>query len=81
MAGGGIAEVDSSITAYVNDSNGNGISKVAWRRTGTGFVTAGLGLGALFTKNIGIFLEPRFMQMFPTSGEVISGQLLGMYGF
>jgi hypothetical protein len=81
VVGGGIAEVDSSITAYVNDSTGSSLSKTAWRKTGTGFATGGFGLGALISRSFGLFIEPRFMQMFPTSGEVFAAQLVGQYGF
>jgi hypothetical protein len=81
VAGGGVAEVDGSITTYVTDASGSNLPKTAWRKTGMGFVTVGVGFGALVSKSVGIFLEPRFMQMFPTSGEVLSAQLVVSYGF
>jgi len=80
IVGGGLAEVDASIGTYVSDSTSQNQPKTAWRKTGTGFATAGFGLGGLITKSFGIFLEPRFMQMFPTTGEVGSGQILLSYG-
>jgi hypothetical protein len=82
LVGGGIAEVDASISAFVNDPQaGNGLTKTAWRKTGTGFATAGFGVGALVSQHIGVFLEPRFMQMFPTTGEAFAAQLSVQYGF
>jgi hypothetical protein len=81
MLGVGLAEVDSSIpNVSVQDSKGIS-AKTAWRKTGTGFGAVGVGIGWAFTPAAMLMLEPRFMQMFPTSGEVIGLQLGFNYGF
>jgi hypothetical protein len=80
MLGLGIAEVDSSIpNVSVQDSMGIG-AKTAWRKTGTGFGAVGVGIGGAFTPNTMLMFEPRFMQMFPTSGEVLGFQISFAYG-
>jgi Tetratricopeptide repeat len=81
MLGAGIAEVDSSIANVSIREGTTASNKDAWRKTGTGFVTAGVGIGYGFTSNTSLMLEPRFMQMFPTSGEVIGVQLAFGIGF
>jgi hypothetical protein len=79
LAAGGMAEVDASVpvdvyanaAAYPNDS----IDKRAWKKTGLAF--AALGGGAMFaiTPSMGIVLEAKIMQMFPTSATGASLQL------
>jgi hypothetical protein len=43
----------------------------AWRKTGTFFVGAGLGGAIAFTKDVGLVLEARFMQLLPASGSAL----------
>jgi hypothetical protein len=81
MLGLGIAEVDASIPNVPVVDPGGASEKTAWRKTGTGFGALGVGVGWAFTPNAMLMLEPRFMQMFPTSGEVVGIQLSFGYGF
>jgi hypothetical protein len=78
--GAGIGEVDASITTSVNDPSKNGETKTAWRKTGTGFGSAGLGAAMSFG-SFAVGLEPRLLLMFPTSGVAVAGQLWAGYGF
>ncbi|MGD0676876.1 MAG: hypothetical protein ABSC94_15795 [Polyangiaceae bacterium] len=81
LLAGGIAEVDGSITAYVNEPAADGIPKTAWRKTGTGFAAIGLGTMFAFTPTLGLALEARGTLLFPTAGEALSGQLSFAVGF
>ncbi len=81
MLGAGIAEVDASISNVPVVTGSTNSFETAWRKTGTGFVTAGFGIGYAFTRNTALMAEPRFMQMFPTSGEVFGLQAGFSVGF
>jgi hypothetical protein len=76
MLDGGLADVAASLTTYVYATpTAQGTAKTAWYHMGRGY--AGLGLGAMFafTANMGIFLEVRAMESFPTTGTAIAGQI------
>ena len=79
-AGAGLAEVDASVPvdiyATLADYNaGNSKNFIAWKKTGLGF--AALGPGAMFalTPSMGIVLEAKVMQTFPTAGTAVALQL------
>jgi hypothetical protein len=77
---GGIAEIDSkiSVEVYVN----NQPSKVlAWKRSGKGFVGAGLGTAFAIGKNHGPFLEARFMRMLEKPAFAAAAQAGYAVGF
>ena len=76
----GMAEVDASVPvdiyASLADYNaGNSKNYTAWKKTGLGF--AALGPGAMFalTPDMGIVLEAKVMQTFPTAGTAAAVQL------
>ena len=76
MLDGGLADIAASLTTYVYATpTAQGNAKTAWYHMGRGY--AGLGLGGMFafTPNMGIFLEVRAMESFPTSGTAIAGQI------
>jgi hypothetical protein len=73
---GGLADIAASLTTYVYATpTAQGTAKTAWYHMGRGY--AGLGLGSMFafTPNMGVFLEVRAMESFPTSGTAIAGQI------
>jgi hypothetical protein len=43
----------------------------AWRKTGTFFVGAGAGTALQFSRNVGLLLEARLMQLLPASGTAL----------
>ena len=71
----GIAEVDGKITL-----SPNGVNLDAWRKTGTGFAGLGLGFMEVITPNIGVGLEIRGEELFPTTGTALSAQVAFSYG-
>jgi hypothetical protein len=84
---GGIGEVDGSqaIDVYASTQNAkeqqNSLAEAAWKKTGDGFIA--LGGGSLFaiTPNMGIFLELKAKEMFPTTGTGFDAQLGYAIGF
>lgn len=81
MLNGGMSEVAASIQTFVYETATTPIPKEAWFHMGRGFV--GLGAGPMYaiTPNMGVFLELRAMQMFPTAGQNFAGQLGYGVGF
>jgi hypothetical protein len=93
MVGGGLAQVDSSVTTEVVDQGPQGqiplddqgqprASRVTvWKKTGTTF--ASLGGGAMYplSKNGGITAELKAVLLFPSSGATVSLQAGYTHGF
>lgn len=81
MLNGGMAEVAASIQTFVYEVPSTAIPKVAWYHMGRGFV--GLGFGPMYaiTPNMGVILELRAMQMFPTPGQNFAAQIAYAIGF
>jgi len=87
VLGAGLAEVDASqsIDVYANAQDAkvrqNSLGETAWRKTGNGF--AALGVGGMFAigPNMGIVLEVKAMEMFPTTGTAIAPELGYAAGF
>lgn len=91
--GGGLAQVDSSVTTELVDRSPQGqipvddqgqpaASRVTvWKKTGTTF--AALGAGAMYPLNLksGITAELRGVLLFPSSGMSVSLQAGYAYGF
>jgi hypothetical protein len=59
----------------------NSIGETAWKKTGNGFAAAGGGTMFAITPDMGILLEVKAMEMFPTLGTGFSGQLGYAIGF
>jgi hypothetical protein len=92
-AGGGLAQIDSSVTTELVDRNAQGqipvddqgqptASRVTvWKKTGTTF--AALGAGAMYPLNLksGITAELKGVLLFPSSGMSMSLQAGYSYGF
>jgi hypothetical protein len=53
----------------------------AWRRMGQGFAGGGGGLMVAFTPAFGMFLDVKYMRLFPTPGNAISPELGVALGF
>lgn len=92
FAAGGFAQVDAHFqtTVYENTSlpeppnqTNNPPTQVldAWRRTGQAFAGGGAGLMYAFTPGTGLFLDVKYMRMFPTPGNVLSPELGFALGF
>jgi hypothetical protein len=93
MVGGGLAQVDSSVTTELVDRSPQGqipvdddgqpaASRVTvWKKTGTTF--ASLGAGAMYPLNLksGITAELKGVVLFPSSGMSVSLQAGYSYGF
>jgi hypothetical protein len=89
--GAGAAQVDAGLQTEVIDlSAGRScndatmtcrVPVTAWRKTGTVFLGAGVGSMLAFSKNAGILLEARFMQLLPASGSVLGAGAGVMVGF
>jgi hypothetical protein len=91
---GGFAQVDAYLGPEVVDqTNGRTcdagspatstcrVSVEAWRKSGTFFISGGAGLTFAVSKNVGILLEGRFMQLLPTSGSALAGGGGVVFGF
>jgi hypothetical protein len=87
VVAGGLAEVDASqtIDVYTNIADAmkqqNSIGETAWKKTGNGFAAAGGGTMFAITPDMGILVEVKAMEMFPTLGTGFSGQLGYAIGF
>ncbi len=87
VVAGGLGEVDASqtIDVYANEQDArnqqNSIPETAWRKVGTGFAAAGLGTMFAITPNMGISLELKAEELFPTTGTAFDGQLGYAIGF
>jgi hypothetical protein len=72
LVSGGMAQVDASVPVDVYASaqayrSGQSQSYQAWKKTGLGFVAAGVGTMFAFTATTGIVAEAKVMEMFPTA--------------
>jgi hypothetical protein len=82
VAGGG-SEVDASVPVDVFANNlaayqsktEPAVNLRAWKKTGTGFAAAGGGIMYAITPSTGIVLELKAMELFPTSGTALDGQI------
>jgi hypothetical protein len=86
----GIGEVDGKFTIDVlPTASPTGIgaaptkatNEVAWTKTGTGFAALGPAIMYAITPVMGVFLELKVMEMFPTTGTGFGLQLGYAYGF
>jgi hypothetical protein len=83
---GGVAQVDTSVTVtiYRNQADYDNFTDyplTAWRKTGTGFVSAGGGLAFAFQPEHALVAELRVMQMLGESGTAFGlslGYALGL---
>jgi hypothetical protein len=81
ICGAGLAEVDASqgIDVYANAHDAklqqNSIGETAWKKTGNGFVALGVGGMFAITADMGIVVEVKAMEMFPTIGTAMAPQL------
>lgn len=82
---GGMAEVAASIQTFVFDPMSpnpmQAQSKNAWFHMGRGFAGGGAGVMYAITPMMGVILELRAMEMFPTSGQNFAAQLAYAIGF
>jgi len=82
MLNGGMAEVAASIKTFVYESTtGPALQRVAWFHMGRGFAGGGLGAMYAFLPNMGVILELRGAEMFPTTGTSFGGQVAFALGF
>jgi hypothetical protein len=83
--GGGLAQVDSSVTTDIVDRSNQGevfVSRVTvWQKTGTSFAT--LGAGALYPigETGGVTAELKGLLLFPSSGTSAALQIGYSHGF
>jgi hypothetical protein len=85
----GVGEVDGEFTIDVfkqNILNPNtyqtaSSNEAAWTKTGTGFAALGAGIMYAITPVMGVLLEAKAMEMFPTTGTGFGLQLGYTYGF
>jgi len=79
LAAGGMAEVDASVPVdvYANAAAypDNSQNERAWKKTGLAFAALGGGTMFAITPSMGIVLEAKIMEMFPTAGTGASLQL------
>jgi hypothetical protein len=76
----GYAEVDATVPADVYASvsayrAGQSQNFDAWKKTGNGFGSVGLGAMYAFTRDSGLLLEVKGLEMFPTTGTALAVQL------
>jgi hypothetical protein len=85
VASGGAAEVDSSLQTYAITAPATPSSVEntysAWHKTGQGFASAGCGVMYAITPGMGITLEPKVTELFPTTGTAFSAALGYSIGF
>ncbi len=84
VASGGMAEVDASLQTFAYtapSSSGPDTAYNAWTKTGQGFVSVGLGGMYAITPGMGIVLEVKGMELFPTSGTAAALSLGYAIGF
>jgi hypothetical protein len=82
----GMAQVDGSIPVDIYASTaayqaGQSQDYSAWKKTGLGFASIGLGLMYAVTPGSGVVLELKGQEMFPTTGTVLALQLGYSVGF
>lgn len=79
----GMAEVAASIQTFVYDMNTpmTPTAKQAWFHMGRGFAGGGVGAMYAITPIMGVVLELRAMEMFPTTGTNFGAQLAYSIGF
>jgi hypothetical protein len=80
LAAAGMAEVDAKVSVDVYASatayrNGSSQDENAWKKAGLGFAALGGGTMFALTPSMGIVLEARILEMFPTSATGGSLQL------
>ncbi|MFT3771628.1 MAG: hypothetical protein QM820_39955 [Minicystis sp.] len=89
---GGIAQVDSTFRVRVQEdtnkpppaaqpTNPAAQTLDAYKKAGTGFIGGGLATACNVTRASALFLEVRFMQLFPSSGSVIAPEIGYEHGF
>lgn len=83
---GGIAQVDARVRvpiyAQPGDYTNNKLSQLAaWKKSGTGFVGAGIAMMYAITANTGPYLDLQVMQMLGVSGTSFSPQIGYAQGF
>lgn len=83
MLNGGMAEVAASIKTFVYeaDTGNTPQQRVAWYHMGRGFAGGGLGAMYAITPNMGVVLELRAAELFPTVGTSFAGQVAYAIGF
>jgi hypothetical protein len=75
MLDGGFADVAASLTTYVYATpSSQPVAKDAWYHMGRGYAGIGLGSMLAINPNMGIFLELRAMELFPTAGTALAAQ-------
>lgn len=92
--GGGVAQVDAGVPVHIIDTqfitecydrqqtNSDCLERelTAWRKTGTVFVSAGLGAMLAVGETSGFVLEGRGMMLFPESGTALAAALGYSFG-
>jgi hypothetical protein len=82
---GGMAEVDSSLQTYAytypDMAPAADTPYNAWKKTGQGFVSAGVGTMWAITPTMGPVLELKVVELLPTAGTSVSPQLGYAIGF
>jgi hypothetical protein len=85
--GGGVAQVDAKVVVQTadkygvkNPADGKAYTADAWKKLGTGFITAGGGAVWAFTPKMGAQLNLNAMMMLGASGLVLEPSLGLVYG-
>jgi hypothetical protein len=83
VAAAGFAEVDASLPTWAFPPGANQTEQQynAWTKTGTGFAALGLGGMYAFTPGMGVTLEVRAQELFPTMGTAPAAQVGYAIGF
>ena len=86
LAAGGMAQLDASVpvTVYASTqayTSQQSQSYQAWKKTGLGFGAIGGGTLFAITPAIGVALEAKVMEMFPTTGTGLGAQIAYVEGF
>jgi hypothetical protein len=88
----GIAQVDAAFRVRVEEdarkappaaqpSNPPAQTLDAYKKAGTGFVGGGAAVACAINRSSGLFVNLRFMQLFPSSGTVVAPEIGYEYGF
>lgn len=85
MLGGGLAQIDSSVTTEIVDRSAGGdvvVSRVTvWQKTGTSFATLGAGARYAFSERENVSAELKGILLFPSSGMSTALRIGYNYGF